>query len=131
MSAIVQDVVELLITKWTLLSLPAVTMDYLPETGDGLSVQAQEPKAYKAFIDGTKFYRFVFTLMARTDNSKRLTAVAWLEACGALFSGMKNFALSATRNVIDGESSTPSIISQTEQGRITYGMTVTIKYMEA
>lgn len=130
MSAIVQDVIELLLTSRTALGLPAVSMDFLPETGDALSVQAQDPKVFKTFIDGTKFYRFVFVLMARTDNTARLSAFTWLEACGALFSGMDNFAISSTRHVIDGESNTPSIISQTES-RITYGMTVTIKYMEA
>lgn len=68
--------------------------------------------------------------MKEQTSLPNLKATDWLEAIGALFSGMASFTLSEKRIITKGECTSPSIVGKKEDGTITYSMTVEITYTE-
>lgn len=138
MSALVKDLVMLLIANRTELGIPTnVRMDRLMETGDSVSVVMNgTPKTLKEYVNGSRVRRASFDVMAITDeaasDANNLKAMEWLEAIGALFEGMNRFALSDTRTINEATQVTmPSIVSRTDTGRITYVLNINIEYREA
>jgi hypothetical protein len=136
-TSVVQDILLLLEDGKDVLGLPSwLQMDRLPEKGDGISVQmAKTPKILRQYITGKSKQRATFEVLARTTeleqtSSANLTATNWLEAIGALFSGMHDFVLSETRTITSGEVTSPSIVTRTDGNRITYSITVEIEFTE-
>lgn len=134
---LVKDLVLLLIANRTALGIPTtVRMDRLMEDGDSISVAMRgTPKTLKEYINGSRVRSGNFDVLAITNEGandlQNLTAVSWLEAIGALFEGMKNFSLSATRTIIDSTQVTmPTIVSRSETGRVSYVLNISIKYRE-
>lgn len=136
MKSIAYDLLALLVENGGALGLPEyVQMDFLPESGDGVSLQmAGTPRLLKSYINGRRQYQTAFNVLARSDVGKtsevRLKVYDWLSAVASLFEGMNRFALSAGRTILTGEASAPSIVSQTTDGRITYSVAITIEYEE-
>ncbi len=65
------------------------------------------------------------------NASQNLEAVSWLDAIGALFEGMRKFALSATRTIAKATQVTmPTIVSRNDSGRVSYVLTISIEYRE-
>lgn len=134
---LVKDLVLLLVANRTDLGIPStVRMDRLMETGDSISVAMRgTPKTLKEYINGHKLRSANFDVLAITSEGandlQNLTAVSWLDAVGALFEGMKNFSLSATRTVSQATQVTmPTIVSRTESGRVSYVLNISIEYRE-
>lgn len=134
---LVKDLVLLLVANRTSLGIPStVRMDRLMETGDSISVAMRgTPKTLKEYINGHKLRSANFDVLAITSEGandlQNLTAVSWLDAVGALFEGMKNFSLSATRTVSQATQVTmPTIVSRTESGRVSYVLNISIEYRE-
>lgn len=134
---LVKDLVLLLVANRTALDIPStVRMDRLMETGDSISVAMRgTPKTLKEYINGHKLRSANFDVLAITSEGandlQNLTAVSWLDAVGALFEGMKNFSLSATRTVSQATQVTmPTIVSRTESGRVSYVLNISIEYRE-
>ena len=134
---LVKDLVLLLVANRTELGIPStVRMDRLMETGDSISVAMRgTPKTLKEYINGHKLRSANFDVLAITSEGandlQNLTAVSWLDAVGALFEGMKNFSLSATRTVSQATQVTmPTIVSRTESGRVSYVLNISIEYRE-
>ena len=134
---LVKDLVLLLVANRTSLGIPStVRMDRLMETGNSISVAMRgTPKTLKEYINGNKLRSANFDVLAITSEGandlQNLTAVSWLDAVGALFEGMKNFSLSATRTVSQATQVTmPTIVSRTESGRVSYVLNISIEYRE-
>ena len=136
MKSIQRELMELILANREALSLPEnLQADFLPTEGDALSFQSDNvPKLAKSYISGTSEYNYAFSILAVTDGSvtsaPNLTAMNWLSALGDLFDGMHNFHLSDTRTIISGETTTPAIITRTQDNRIVYSIQITIRYKE-
>ncbi len=137
MAPLIKDLVLLLVNSRDNLSIPTtVRMDRLMETGDSISVAMNgTPKTLKEYINGSRERRASFDVLGitteGTSDAKTLQLVTWLEAIGALFEGMRNFTLSTTRTVISAtQITTPTIVSRTEGGRVTYVINIAIRYRE-
>ncbi len=135
---LVKDLVMLLVNNRASLGIPdTVRMDRLMEKGDSVSVAMNGvPKTLKEYINGSRVRRAAFDVLVITDENENhsgqnLVAVSWLEAVGALFEGMREFALSASRTVVQATQVTiPTIVSRTETGRISYVLNISIEYRE-
>ena len=134
---LVKDIVLLLVVNRAALGIPTtVRMDRLMETGDSVSVAMRgTPKTLKEYINGSRVRSGDFDVLGITDegtsDAQNLAVVMWLEAIGALFEGMRNFTLSATRTVIEAtQVTTPTIVSRTDTGRVSYVLNISIKYRE-
>ncbi|MEA5031985.1 MAG: hypothetical protein VB025_07525 [Sphaerochaeta sp.] len=134
---LVKDIVLLLVVNRTALGIPTtVRMDRLMETGDSVSVAMRgTPKTLKEYINGSRVRSGDFDVLGITDegtsDAQNLAVVTWLEAIGALFEGMRNFALSANRTVIEAtQVTTPTIVSRSDTGRVSYVLNISIKYRE-
>lgn len=135
--SLTQDLLALLEDGKESLGLPDwLQMDRLPEKGQGISLQmAKRPKVLKTYITGKSVNQASFEVLARTVEKEKtslpnLEATDWLEAIGALFSGMDRFALSDKRIITKGECTSPSIVTRTDDGTVTYSMAVEITYTE-
>lgn len=135
--SLTQDLLALLEDGKQPLGLPDwLQMDRLPEKGDGISLQmAKRPKVLKTYITGKSINKASFEVLARTVEKEHtsvpnLKATDWLEAIGALFSGMERFVLSEKRIITMGEVTSPSIVGRMNDGVITYSITVEITYTE-
>ncbi len=135
---LVKDIVTLLVNNRTILGIPTtVRMDRLMEAGDSISVAMNgTPKTLKEYINGTKVRSASFDVLAITSegasDAQNLAAVVWLETIGALFEGMRNYALSTDRTVIEAtQVTTPTIVSRTDTGRVRYVLNISITFREA
>lgn len=132
------DILNLLRDNKETLGIPdnvTLQMDFLPSSGDALSYQPdQAPKTEKQWINGTRRNGLTFSVLAVTDgdstSAPNIKAAGWLEAIGALFGGMNNFALSEQRTVIQGNVETPAILRRTEDNRVVYSILIEITYKE-
>lgn len=136
-TSLVQDLLKLLDDGKQTLGLPSwLQMDKLPEKGSGISLQmGKRPKILTTYITGKSKKHATFEVLARNVEKEKtslpnLQATNWLEAIGALFSGMERFVLSESRIITKGECTSPSIVGRTEDGTVTYSMAVEITYTE-
>ncbi len=136
-TSLTQDLLALLEDGKESLGLPNwLQMDNLPERGDGISLQMEKrPKVLTKYITGKSKNQASFAVLARTVMKEQtsvpnLKATDWLEAIGALFSGMERFVLSEKRIITRGEVTSPSIVGKQTDGQITYSITVEITYTE-
>lgn len=137
MKALIYDLVMLIVSNRTDLSIPdRVRTDRLMETGDSISIAMRGvPKVAKEYINGAKHLTATFDVLAITDqgasDAQSLQAVDWLEAIGALFEGMNRYTLSTSRTITKATQTTmPTIVGRTAEGRISYVITVSIEYEE-
>jgi len=137
MRAIIYDLVVLINSKKTELNIPnTVRMDRLMETGDSISIAMRGlPKTLKEYINGTRQRVSTFDVLAVTDegnfDKENLDAVEWLESIGNFFEAMSRYALSTNRTVMRASQITiPTIVGRSDNGRVSYVMTVTIEYEE-
>lgn len=136
MADIRHDLMALILSVRDQLGLPdSLQADFLPVEGDALSFQSDvTPKIRKAYINGTQEWQYAFSLLAVTDggttSAPNLRAMGWLESLGALFEGMHDYPLSDTRTVRQGETTTPALITRTQDGRIVYSIQISIVYKE-
>ena len=136
-TSLVQDLLKLLDDGKQTLGLPSwLQMDKLPEKGSGISLQmGKRPKILTTYITGKSKKQATFEVLARNVEKEKtslpnLQATNWLEAVGALFSGMERFVLSESRIITKGECTSPSIVGRKEDGTVTYSMAVEITYTE-
>lgn len=134
---LIKDLVLLLVSNRTALGIPTtVRMDRIMQDGDCISIAMNgTPKTEKQYINGSRVRQSSFGVLAATDEStsdaQNLKAVSWLEAIGALFEGMNKFALSKERTILEATQVTmPTIVSRTDSGRVTYVLTISIRYRE-
>lgn len=137
MKPLIQDLVMFIISNRTDLGIPqTVRMDKLMGEGDSISVAMRGvPKAYITYVNGSRKLRANFDVLGITEeganDAKSLQVVKWLEAIGATFEGMNNFALSSERTILSASQVTmPTIVGRSDDGRISYVMNVTIDYKE-
>lgn len=136
MKSIQRELMELILSVRGELGLPdALQADFLPEQGDALSFQSDNvPKLAKSYINGSAEYNYAFSILAVTKGTEtsapNIKAMGWLEAIGDLFDGMNNFHLSDARTVIKGETTTPAIITRTQENRVVYSIQISIRYKE-
>lgn len=136
-TSLTQDLLALLEDGKESLGLPNwLQMDRLPEKGAGISLQmAKRPKVLKTYITGKSINQASFEVLAKNIEKEKtslpnLEATNWLEAIGALFSGMERFVLSEKRIITKGEATSPSIVGRTDDTTVTYSMAVEITYTE-
>lgn len=136
MRSIQRELMELILAVREEFGLPeTLQADFLPEKGDALSFQSDNvPKLAKSYINGSAEYNYAFSILAVTDGTEtsapNIRAMEWLEALGDLFDGMNGFRLSDTRTVITGETTTPALITRTQDNRVVYSIQISIRYKE-
>lgn len=136
MADIRHDLMSLLLSVRDQLDLPEdLQADFLPAEGDALSFQSDvTPKIRKAYINGNQEWQYAFSILAVVDgdttSAPNLKAMGWLESLGALFEGMHDYPLSDTRIVRQGETTTPALITRTQDGRVVYSIQISIVYKE-
>lgn len=106
-------------------------LEWLNPTGTSYStVQLDEPKVEKSYINGSRQYRVGYDFIAQGEWQNRLSLIENLSKLSALLDTMRGSEIGDGITVQKVEATTPSLRAQAENGIIRYGFSATIIFKD-
>ena len=136
-STIMEDILDFVNANRETLGLPVAYIDYIGVPENSLAIQSVAAESVtRSYIDGTCLMRISirFALSKKAEGGSSavlLESIEALQELSFIFSQMHDFSLPSRRVIRSAEAvSTPSIISRDDKGNVTYGVAVTLNYVQ-
>ena len=118
-------------TNCPLLNLPTPRLEWLEPSETCVSlVQLDEQTVEKTYINGSRQYRIRYDLVVQGNVIDRLTMISDMTGYQHLFQTLPSVEIGDGVTIKRVETTTPSLRSQTENGVVRYGLSVTIIYKD-